>query len=377
MRLSEFIREHMDDLLSEWEAFAATRTPAASGMASKDLRNHARQILEAIATDLSQPETERQRTDKSHGLGPVEPGSSQTAAEVHALLRGRSGFDINQLVSEFRALRASVLRQWEQANDGEIRHGEDVIRFGEAIDQALEESVRLYSAEVEHARSLLLAMIGHDLRGPLCTVHHTAMNMASLDVGDDVAAAAKRLATSSARMSALLDDLQDFNRARLGLTLRVSAAAMDLGKSFADEVEMLRAAHPGRPIEFAVDGDVTGCWDERRLQQVLSNLVVNAVKHGAAEGSIRIRVSGCGDHVQFEVENPGGLDSSIGTEALFDPLRRGTEGGTRPRFDSLGMGLYISREIARAQGGQIECQTREGSTVFAVTLPRVAGSLRD
>lgn len=370
MRLSDFIREHMDDLLAEWEAFAATRVPAATSMTASELRNHARAILEAIATDLSQPQSERERKAKSHGLAPVAPDACRTAAEVHAVLCGRSGFDINQLVSEFRALRASVLRLWEAANGGEIRDGEDVVRFGEAIDQALEESVRLYSAEVEHARSLLLAMIGHDLRGPLCTVHHTAINLASIEAGEEVAAAGKRLASSSARMTALLDDLQDFNRARLGLELRVSAAPMDLGKSFADEVEMLRAANPGRSIAFDVDGDVTGCWDERRLQQVLSNLVGNAVKHGATTGPIRIRVAGAGDHVRFEVENPGRFEASIGTEALFDPLRRGTEGDARHRFDSLGMGLYISREIARAQGGQIRCVTGDDTTVFVVTLPR-------
>ena len=375
MRLSQFIRQHTDDLLAEWQAFAATQTPAASSMSASQLRDHAREVLEAITKDLEGPQSERERIDKSHGLAPVDPVAGATAAEVHALLRGRSGFDVNQLVSEFRALRASVLRRWELANDGEIRHGEDVVRFGEAIDQALAESVRLYSAEVERSRSQLLAMIGHDLRGPLSTVHYTALSLAGLDAGDAVASAAKLLASSTARMVALLDDLEDFNRARLGLDLRVSAAPMDLGESFAVEADMLRAANPARTILLEVDGDVTGCWDQRRLQQVLSNLVINALKYAAADGPIRIRVSG-GDQVQFEVENPGRFESSIGTEALFDALRRGIAADSPCRFDSLGMGLYISREIVRAHGGQIECRPRQTSTVFAVTLPRDGLPLR-
>ena len=115
MRLHDFILRDMESILVEWEAFAATLFPAAASMTPLALRDHAKQILEAVATDLSTPQTKQAQVDKSLGRAPKLMEAPETAAQTHAVLRARSGFDINQLAAEYRALRASVQRLWTGA----------------------------------------------------------------------------------------------------------------------------------------------------------------------------------------------------------------------------------------------------------------------
>jgi hypothetical protein len=117
MRLAEFIPGAMDDTLAEWEAFAGTLLPGSVGMTPLALRDHAQQILEAVAADLSSPQTRTQPSERSRGRAPTLAGAPETAAQTHAVLRARSGFDINQLVAEYRALRASVIAR---AHGGEV-----------------------------------------------------------------------------------------------------------------------------------------------------------------------------------------------------------------------------------------------------------------
>jgi hypothetical protein len=118
MRLAEFILRHMEAILAEWETFAATLLPAAEGLDALALRDHARPILEAIAKDLNTSQTREAQSQKSKGRAATMADAPETAAQTHAVLRARDGFDINQLVAEYRALRASVLRlrcEWTSA----------------------------------------------------------------------------------------------------------------------------------------------------------------------------------------------------------------------------------------------------------------------
>jgi signal transduction histidine kinase len=360
----------MESILAEWEAFASSHAPASDNMTSLELRDHAQQILECVAKDIETAQSGWEQKQKSLGRAVVVAGAPETAAQTHAVLRSRSGFDINQLVSEYRALRASVLRLWEEANAGEVRNLDDVIRFDEAIDQALSESVTFYSAEVERGRNLLLGMLGHDMRSPLNTIQLTAAYLARLSAGDEISTAARRLIDSGSRMRTLLDDLVDFNRTKLGLGIRVSPAPVDLAGTFTKELDQLRFANPDNRIELEVEGDVSGNWDEGRLRQVLSNLVLNAVKYGTKNGVIRVRLTGVKDSVIFEVMNAGRFDVGGDVQRLFDPLHRGPAAEEYLPSDGLGLGLYIAREIATAHGGEISVHAHPAATVFAVNLPR-------
>ena len=126
------------------------------------------------------------------------------------------------------------------------------MRFNEAIDEALAESISFFSKQVEQSRNLLLGMLGHDLRSPLQSIQMTATYLAALNAGAQVSDAAARLINSGSRMKALLDDLLDFNRTKFGLGVNINPTPMDASKVFDDELRLLRAAHANRQIDFEV-----------------------------------------------------------------------------------------------------------------------------
>ena len=371
MRLSDFILRDMEAILAQWEAFAATQLPAATSMKPLALRNHAQQILQAVATDLSTSQTDEAQAQKSMGRAPKLIDAPETAAQTHALLRAQSGFDINQLAAEYRALRASVLRLWAIACQPQALNLEDIIRFNEAIDQALAESIGFFSAQVDQSRNLLLGMLGHDLRNPLQAIQMTASYLAALNAGAQISEAASRLINSGARMKALLDDLLDFARTQLGEGINIVPSPIDVAKLFAGEVEQLRAAYPDVQLELEVIGQSEGLWDGLRLQQLLGNLVVNAIKYGAPDTPVLVRVVGQKDELYFQVRNFGPPIEQSTLREIFEPLKRGPQRASR--YDdgsSLGLGLYIAREIVSGHGGTIEARSDKAETVFSVRLPR-------
>jgi signal transduction histidine kinase len=367
MRLGEFIGREMEPILARWETFASTRLPAARDMSSLELRDHGQQILLAIAVDLARPQTAAAQAAKSQGLAPVLPDAPETAAQTHAVLRAKSGFDIEQLASEYRALRASVLSLWTEACPPDERTMDDVIRFNEAIDQALAESIGFFNAHVTRSRNLLLGMLSHDLRSPLQTIQMTARALRQLNASDAVGQAAARLINSGARMQRLLDDLIDFNRTELGLGIRVAPAEVDLAALCAEEIDQVRAAYPGHTVKLETCGDCRGSWDPVRVQQLLNNLVVNAIHYGEAGGATRVDVRGGTHGVRIAVANSGTPIEPELLEELFEPLRRGAGGRANP--SGSGLGLYIANEIAKAHGGTIAATSERGQTVFTVELP--------
>jgi signal transduction histidine kinase len=376
MRLADFILRDLEAILIEWEAFAATLLPAAADMDSQALRDHSEQILRAVCKDLETSQNDEQREHKSKGLaaGPID--ARNTAAETHALLRARGGFDVNQMTSEYRALRASVLHLWAKACEPSDIFVPDMLRFNEAIDQAVAESVAFFNAQIEKERNLLLGMLGHDMRGPLQVIQLTARSLSKANAATDVPTAAARLLKSSASLKVLLDDLLDFNRTKLGLGITISPASVDLAEAFSAEIEQLRVAHPGRSIGLEVNGAVRGVWDINRLNQLLGNLVVNAVKYGAFSSPVRIVLEGLPAEVRFAVHNHGPKVEQSMLAQIFEPLKRGSDNqfvsGTEGSF---GLGLYIAREIAVAHHGDISAKSDENETVFIVRLPRLSGKL--
>ncbi|WP_257249828.1 sensor histidine kinase [Burkholderia cepacia] len=371
MRLADFIVRNMEPILVQWEAFAATLLPAARSMDSRGLRDHARQILEAVVKDLRSPQTREAQREKSLGRAPEPTNAEETAAQTHAVLRARRGFDINQLAAEYRALRASVLRLWIDECQPSAPHLGDMIRFNEAIDQALAESVAFFTAQVEQARDLLLGMLGHDMRTPLQAIQLTASYLAALNAGEEISDAAARLIRSGGRMQALLDDLCDFNRTQLGLGIGVVPRNMDLAQVLVNVVDELQAVHPNREIKVDASGDLRGDWDYQRLQQLLSNLVSNAVKYGAPDTPVRVVATSDNTEVHIEVENGGVAIDPLVLDRIFDPLQRGVDRSERTDEDvGLGLGLYIASEIAKAHHGRIEARSDHTATVFAVHLPR-------
>jgi signal transduction histidine kinase len=331
------------------------------------LRDHAQQILEAIAADLRTPQTAEEQAAKAQGLAPAPLAAPETAAQVHAVLRAKSGFDINQLASEYRALRASVLALWMDNGALDDTSLGDVMRFNEAIDQALIESISHFHAHVEQARHLLLGVLTHDMRSPLQAIQMTAMHLARIGTGSDVSDVARRLIGSGSRLQALLDDMVDFSRTNLGLGINIVRSDVDLAALLAETVDEVGNAYPDARLERSVIGACRGRWDGKRVQQLLSNLIVNAIHYGARHEAVRISITGGEADVCIEVANRGPPIDPATLSQIFEPLKRGTVDDDQP---GLGLGLYIVCEVAKAHGGTARARSDANETVFSVRLPR-------
>ena len=377
-RLSEFIRSNMECVLQTWEDFARTIEPPALTMDDVELRDHARQMLLTIADDLATTQTDEERTAKSQGLGRRE--RADTPAETHAEARLLSGYTVVQLVSEYRALRSSVLTLW--IVDDRQEHATDVAditRFNEAIDQALAESVARYEAMVKRSQNMFLAILGHDLRNPLSTVvTGSQFIMAATDIPPKYILAATRMYNSATRMSKLISDLIDFTRTHLGPGIPIHVRQGDLVKICEEVANELRTSQPEMQIDFRAPGPIEAIFDGARIAQMLSNLAGNAIQYGDAEMPITIELKRSDDDVVITVNNHGAPIEADKLARVFDPMVRiaanaeaGADAGAGERT-SLGIGLFISREIVQAHAGRIDVTSnaREGTT-FTVTIPRL------
>lgn len=140
-KLSDFIRANMELILEEWEQFAKN-IPSAHQMNNSELRDHAKGMLNDIADDLDRPQTPQEQDDKSKGRRQSEKA---TRAGQHGGSRMLSGFSVIELMSEFRALRASVTKLWIDSDSSALQPVDDaLIRFNEAIDQAFTKSLKQF-----------------------------------------------------------------------------------------------------------------------------------------------------------------------------------------------------------------------------------------
>ena len=171
MRLAQFIRSEMQAILAEWDAFARSIEPGGKAIHELDLRNDAERLLRSIADDVDSAQSAAQQTAKSRGGVAVSTQGIDPSATTHAEQRIQVGMDIDQLIAEYRALRASVLRLWRgQLQMADPKDLDDVTRFNEAIDQAMTRSVSEFTANVDYFKDLFLGMVSHEMRGPLHAV---------------------------------------------------------------------------------------------------------------------------------------------------------------------------------------------------------------
>jgi signal transduction histidine kinase len=302
-RLSDFILENMESILQAWQDFARTIEPPALTMDDTALRDHAKLMLTDIALDLKTPQTPLEQSEKSKGKAPR--GDHDTAAETHAEARLLSGYSVEQLVSEYRALRSSVLHQWtSQMASSQATDMEDVTRFNEAIDQALAESVARYAHLVKQSENMFLAILGHDLRNPLGTVITGAtFIMRATDIPSKYVLAATRMFNSGQRMSKLIGDLIDFTRTHLGSGIPIKPKRMNLAEVCMNVVEELRTSHPERIIDFGSFAREDVFADDDRLAQVFSNLIGNALQYGTPRQPIGVSISSTAQEVSVSVKN--------------------------------------------------------------------------
>lgn len=372
MTLAEFITGNMEAILAEWEAFALTRLPAAASMSALELRDHAQKILETIALDLKTAQTPSAQLAKSRGLTPT---LGATASVKHGALRHRSGFDLRQLVSEYRALRATIIRMWEAQPSPLQLSLNEITRFHESIDQSLAEAVSQYSDEVERSRDTFLAILGHDLRSPLYTIGVSGASLAktgTLD-GNQVQAVA-RIQRGVTTMSAMIRDLIEFAKAARGTGIPLVLQQANLGEICHAAIDEMQSAYPERLLRLELTGDLDGVFDSERLLQVLSNLLNNAIQHGATDPPVHLSGTGDGVGITIRVRNFGNPIPAEALKVIFNPWIQvaSDESHAKPRrAHSIGLGLFIAREIVAAHKGSIDVEsTEQEGTVFTVRLPR-------
>ena len=376
MRLADFILSNVESVLLEWDAFARGISPGAT-MQPLALRDHAEDILRATVRDMQSSQSASERSAKSRGYHHRrEDGSALNgASELHAIGRLGSGFDLLELVSEYRALRASVLELWRDSKpEPHERDVDDLTRFNESIDQSVAKAVSSYTKRVDQSRNLFLAILSHDLRNPLNSIAMSAAMLPRLGQPDaEAIGVASQIATNAEVMARMISDLLDYTRTRLGAGMPVSPAPMDLRTLCWELFKEFRTAHPDREIRFQSDGDLSGDWDADRLRQAVSNLMGNAIQHGAENAPIELRLTGDASDVVLVVYNGGPPIPPGELTKIFDPLVRGSsaEHPKKNRPGSIGLGLYIAREIAKSHGGRIDVTSSdEAGTAFTMRLPR-------
>lgn len=375
MRLSQFIRENIEPILVDWEAFARTMIPPAETMSVVELRDHAHEILLAIADEMDTTQSEDQREAKSKGLA---RGPDTTFAAEHGGLRQRVGFDLTQLGAEYRALRATVLRLWMGSVDAVDAHVlEEVIRFNEGIDQGLAEAMVTYSEHVANSRDTFLAVLGHDLRNPLSALGSCVR---LLGLTDDAGAKERtlRIARQSiASISEMVTDLLEYTRTRLGRGIEVSPRPGNFAALCREAFDEVCAAYPERTLSAELPENLPLDFDAPRMRQVLTNLLSNAVQHGDAAFPVVLVVRSDANQLTMIVRNQGTPIPPDAMQVIFNPLVQVTTKESAPHerpATSLGLGLYIAREIVGGHGGTIVVtSSADEGTAFSVHLP-VGGS---
>jgi signal transduction histidine kinase len=369
--LAQFIIANSKQIVAEWEEFARLHLAAASRMDLKQRRDHIQGMLIAIARDLETPQTKREQASKATGDDDASVGSD-TAANAHGTDRAGTGFSPIDVVSEFRALRASVLRLWSEAKDAFSR--EDLVeatRFNEAIDQQLVESMTRYTRDVEYSKDLFLGVLSHDLRNPLGAIMMSATLMITTeDAERPHLKAAAHILNAGARMDLLIGDLVDFTRTRLGSGIPIVRKDVDLETICRQTVDEMTAFHPHSVVNFKATGDLHGNWDGGRIAQALSNLCGNAFQHGT-EAPIDVTLRGEDDHVVISVHNQGHQIPENRLHDIFDPFKQLDSSSPMPKdARSVGLGLYIVQAIVTAHGGTVEVESNARGTTFTMQLPR-------
>lgn len=288
--------------------------------------------------------------------------------------------EIDDPHARFREI--SLLQQRAQALEHEVNHRKELeSALREALKQRsrVEEELRLCVVREREARARaeaseafkeeFIGILGHDLRNPLSTILATAHLMAKRgELPADSEKRLRRVVTSGERMQRMIEQILDMTRVRHGAGIVVTREEQDLHPLVARIVDETRAAHPARTIELRAEEACTAFVDGDRLEQVVSNLLVNAVKHGDPDEPIEVTLAARDGVVSLSVQNQGTPIDPAFMPLLFNPFQR-----ERPqrRSDGLGLGLYISERIVDAHGGKIQVESTEKTgTRFEVILPR-------
>jgi signal transduction histidine kinase len=363
MSLSAFISLQHEAIIREFAVFAKTLMPPGTDMTEAELRDHAKDILSAAVQDMSMEQTRDEQALRSQGRGSAK--IMEASGELHADNRIQHRFSFRSVLAEFRALRATVLRLYEESGASDLT---DVRRFNEAIDEALTASMNRYAVQSDLFRDQFIGVLGHDLRTPLGTITTGAALLAGPEDNPQRREwVVARIINSAQRMGRMIGDLLDLTRARLGGSLPLNQRRADLQQICEEVMLEIRAGHPDAIVQLHATGDLGGEWDVDRLAQVVSNLLGNALQHGAGT-PITLTAHEDGESVTLAVHNGGPPILPDVLPFVFEPLARGDRESA-----GIGLGLFIARTIASAHGGNIQVSSSmDAGTTFKLSLPKAS-----
>jgi signal transduction histidine kinase len=383
MRLSDFIRAHSEEIAKEWEGFARTCSPAAAKMSVDQLRDHILPLLRFVAGDMDTPQTGFEQSEKAQGRQPLAKIEA-SEAEEHAALRIIDGFTVDQVIGEFRALRASILRLWIKHRPADFQvDAAQVTRFNESIDQMLSESVvrhgRLESEAREHSsgRDAFLATLSHELRGPLAAIANGVHIVQALGATNPrLAPVAAMMSRQAQHLRRLLDDLLDLARISRN-RLSIDCVPTDIRQCVQDAVDancegLTQGAHilkldtPEAPLVGEVDGT--------RIMQVISILLNNAVKYSPAGSRIDVSLTRENECALISLRDEGIGIAAETLPRIFNAFYVTNE--NNPAKHGLGIGLWLARRLIELHAGTIVAKS-EGPTrgaEFCVAIPLVIPS---
>jgi signal transduction histidine kinase len=250
-----------------------------------------------------------------------------------------------------------------------------LLLFAELVSRQLEDEQRLSASEAallteretSELREQFIAVLGHDLRTPLSSIMTGADLLAMLVADPKVLAVVERIKRSGRRISNLVDDVVDFTRGRMGGGIALSACpTRELGLHLQHVVAELRDVHEGRVIHADLAFDEEVVCDPKRIAQLLSNLLTNALIYGAPEQPVRVTGRSEGGGIVLAVSNAGARIAEATIGQLFRPFWRGA--GDKAH-GGLGLGLYIASEIARSHGGVLRVVSSDEATTFTFSMP--------
>ena len=249
---------------------------------------------------------------------------------------------------------------------------------GAATDITDQKRVQEELAQALTFREQMMGILGHDLRSPLGAVRAlSSLLLRRQDLPESAREPIGEIGSAAQRMLEMIRTLLDFTDARFNGTLPITPVATNLHQVCRRIVRELRAATPDRAIELELDGDGSGTWDPARMGQVVSNLVSNALQHGARHAPVRVSVTGDEASAVLVVANQGPAIAPELLPVLFEPFYRGSDLRGAAQARGLGLGLYIVRQVVTAHGGSIGVDsTAERGTAFTVRLPRTGVARR-
>jgi signal transduction histidine kinase len=342
------------------------------------LRDHILSLLRFVADDMDAPQTGFEQSEKAQGRQPLAKVEA-SEAEAHAALRIIDGFTVDQVIGEFRALRASILRLWIERGSANIQADPtQITRFNESIDQMLTESVarhgQLESQAREHStsRDAFLATLSHELRGPLAAiVNGVYIVKASGATNASLAPIAAMMSRQTQHLRRLLDDLLDLARISKN-RLSINRVPTDIRQCVQDALDansvgLTQGAHI---LKLHVpDAPLVGEVDCTRIVQVISILLNNAVKYSPAGSMINVSLTRENEHALISVRDDGNGIAAEMLPRIFDAFYVTKESNLAKH--GLGIGLSLARRLVELHGGTIMAKS-DGPTrgaEFCAAIP--------